>query len=62
MADLTQALTASIEAAQTGGEFVPRWRLPHEHDLRDIHAMLGRIIRGQRRLRAVAVLPMPEVP
>jgi hypothetical protein len=62
MSNLTEKLERSIEAAQTGGEFVPAWRLPHDHDLRDVHAMLERVIREQRRIRGVWVLPMPVVP
>lgn len=61
MSDLADKLKASVEAAQTGGAFVPRWQLPHDHDLRDVHAMLERVIRGQRRIRGRWVLPMPEV-
>ena len=62
MTDLADKLADSVEALSTGGSFVPRWQLPHDHDLRDIHAILERVIRSQHRLRAVRILPMPEKP
>jgi hypothetical protein len=62
MNDLVPKLESSIEAAQTGGSFVPSWKLPHEHDLVDVHAMLERVIRSQRRIRGRWVLPMPVTP
>lgn len=60
--DLTDSLESSLRAVQGGARFVAAWELPHEHDLVDVHAMLSRVIRSQRRLRGVAVLPMPEEP
>lgn len=57
--DLAELLETSIEAVSGGGAFVPSWRLPHDHDLRDVHAMLDRHVRSQRRMRCTWVLPMP---
>jgi hypothetical protein len=62
LSDLAEGLETSISAVQGGGRFVASWQLPAESELVTVHAQLARGVRSQRRLRAVAVLPMPELP
>jgi hypothetical protein len=59
MADLADALEASIEAVETGGRFVAAWDLPSEETLHAINAQLWLGVRTQRLFRCEPVLVMP---
>ncbi len=60
LADLTEQLESSVQAASTGGRFVAAWDLPSDSVLAAMHAQLQRGVWRQRLLRTHEVLPLPN--